>query len=957
MPRASPLLSSFNAGELSPNVEGRVEVQKYPNGCKRLENFIPLVQGPAKRRGGTRFVAELKDSSKRAWLVRFLFNTQQAYQLEFGDGYIRFFTNHGQVLVSGVAAYGAGTAYVPGDLVLQGGVNYYCIANTTGNAPPNGTYWHALTGSIYEIPSPYALADLTAADGTFNLRFVESNDVLYFVHGSYQPRKLSRFGATRWTLTTLTPAGGPFKTAQTNTTTVFASARTGTITLAASAAIFLAGHMGSLFQLEQKSILDVKQWEPGKAIALNDLRRSDGKNYKALNAATTGGNKPIHTEGSVYDGDTGVQWEFQDPGYGNATITAIPAAASKTITGAADNGAGLVRLLAVAHGFATGYRTVVAGVTGTTEANGTWTVTVIDADHFDLQGSAFVSAYVAGGTASTILGTLATATVNAAIPSNAVGGANASTRWAFGALSDIEGWPSRISFFKERLSLFRGQQYWLSVSGDYEVFTSKDDGGVVTADMAISGTLQADQVNDIQWAAPGDALIVGTAGAEFAIQSLTANQPFGPENVTAPPVSAYGSKPIAPVRVGDVFLFVQKSGLVLRDITYDPLYTKFRSFDQTVFADHIASSGILQLAHQQDPFSITWAMKASGALVAMTYSREQYESPPYGGWHRHPIGGSFAGGNAVVEAISTGPTPAGDRDELWMIVKRTINGVTKRYVEYMEAERRFNDDPEDSFYVDCGLTLNNTINATLTPGANAVTQTATGVIFAAGGAVFSAGDVGREIHYRYSTLGSDDLTLTWRTAKALITAYTDPTHVVCSINAAFPSASLIAANGWRMTVTTISGLGHLEGQTVDVLVNGATHPQRVVTAGAITLQDAGSKVHVGLHCPARLQTERLNAGGADGTSQGKTARINKAVIRFFESLGIKYGATFDSMDEIGFRTALDLMDNPPALYSGDLELDWPGDYNSNPWLCFEQSDPLPCTIIGVMPTVSTQDRG
>jgi hypothetical protein len=132
MPRAAPILSSFNAGELSPNVEGRVDIAKYGNGAKLLENFIPLIQGPAKRRAGTRFVADVKGYNK-AWLVRFEFNTQQAYVLEVGDQYIRFYANHGQVL-SG--------------------------------------------GSPYEIATPWLLADLTNSDGTFALRFTESNDVI-----------------------------------------------------------------------------------------------------------------------------------------------------------------------------------------------------------------------------------------------------------------------------------------------------------------------------------------------------------------------------------------------------------------------------------------------------------------------------------------------------------------------------------------------------------------------------------------------------------------------------------------------------------------------------------------------------------------------------------------------------------------------------------------------------------
>ena len=333
MARASPMLSSFNAGELSPNVEGRVDVAKYPNGCKTLEGYIPLIQGPAKRRGGTRFVAEVKDSSTRTWLVRFEFNTQQAYQLEFGDRYIRFFANHGQVITSGVAAYNGATAYVVGDLVTNAGTTYYCIAPTTGNAPPNATYWYAQTGNIYEIPTPWISADLTNADGTFGLRFVESNDVVYICHQSYAPRKLSRYGATNWQISTFTTRNGPFKPLNTTTTTVYASAQTGVgVIVIASSPIFSASHVGSLFYIGQASVLNVAQWEAGKAVALGARRRSNGVNYVALNAAPTGGNKPTHSSGAIYDGDTGVQWQYEDPGYGYGLITGFTSTTQVTMT-------------------------------------------------------------------------------------------------------------------------------------------------------------------------------------------------------------------------------------------------------------------------------------------------------------------------------------------------------------------------------------------------------------------------------------------------------------------------------------------------------------------------------------------------------------------------------------------------------------------------------------------------
>lgn len=833
MPRAAPLLSSFNAGELSPNLEGRAELSKYGAGAKTMENFIPIVQGPAKRRAGTRFVAEVKDSTKRTWLVRFEFNTQQGYVLEFGDQYIRFYTQHGQV-ISG--------------------------------------------GSPYEIATPWLSADLTNADGTFGLRFTESNDVVYICHQNYAPRKLSRSGPTSWSIATLVPTNGPFKIINTSASTVYASGQTGSVSVVASSGIFTSAMVGSLFYIGQKSVLNIKLWEAGKSITAGDRRRSNGMNYVALNTATTGGAKPNHTSGAVYDGDTGVQWQYEDPGYGYGIIT---------------------------------------GFTSTSQV----TLNVIKS-----------------------------------IPFYAVGAGNASTLWAYGAWSDVEGWPSQVNFYKERLVFGRGQNIWLSVSGDYENFSSKDDSGNVVADMAISLTLQSDKVNNLQWMSSNDALLCGTAGGEFAVQSITTNLPFGPDNVTAPTVSSFGSRNMIPVKIGEATLFIQRSGIKLRDIIYDYISNKFTSTDQNVMADHITQGGITQIAYQQEPYSIVWGVRADGRLVAMTYSREQFDSPPYGGWHNHPIGGTFAGGPAQVESLAVIPSPAGDKDEVWLIVKRTINGATKRYIEYLEYERRFNDDPQDSFYVDCALTLDNTKAATLTPGTGATVAGTTGVTFTAGSAIFASTDVGREIQVRYWTYAEDGKTRLYASSRAAITGYTSTTVVTATILQPFQSTALIASGGWRMTVTTITGLNHLEGQTVNILGDGATYPQQVVTSGTIVLPTPACKAQIGLPQRARLQTMRLNAGAGDGTSQGKTARINKVVIRLLESLGCKFGPKFGKLDEIDFRVVADQMDGPPGLYTGDQLVDFDADYSSDPWVCLETSEPQPCTVIAIMPINSTYDR-
>jgi len=196
----STIQRSLAGGEIAPSVQGRADQAKYQTGLKRCRNFVVMKHGGIKNREGTQYIAELKDSSIIGRLLKFVYNADQTYLLVAQNQTMRFIRNAAQITVSGVAAYNGATAYVPGDLVSSGGVNYYCKANTTGNAPPNATYWHPLTGSIYEIPTPYATADLDT------LQQAQSADVVTVVHPTYAIRELARTGHTAWTLSTVSMA-------------------------------------------------------------------------------------------------------------------------------------------------------------------------------------------------------------------------------------------------------------------------------------------------------------------------------------------------------------------------------------------------------------------------------------------------------------------------------------------------------------------------------------------------------------------------------------------------------------------------------------------------------------------------------------------------------------------------------------------------------------------------------
>lgn len=185
---------SFAGGEIAPALYGRADQVKYQTGLVTCRNFFVERHGGVSNRQGSQFLAEVKNSANRTYFLKFIFNDQQTYVIEAGDRYFRFYRDGARIVVSGVAAWSNAVNYVPGDLVLSGGVNYYCILAHINHVPPNATYWYALTGNIFEVPTPYLAADLSA------LKTDQSGDVVTITHQGYIPAELRRTGHTAWTL-------------------------------------------------------------------------------------------------------------------------------------------------------------------------------------------------------------------------------------------------------------------------------------------------------------------------------------------------------------------------------------------------------------------------------------------------------------------------------------------------------------------------------------------------------------------------------------------------------------------------------------------------------------------------------------------------------------------------------------------------------------------------------------
>ena len=444
-----------------------------------------------------------------------------------------------------------------------------------------------------------------------------------------------------------------------------------------------------------------------------------------------------------------------------------------------------------------------------------------------------------------------------------LGSATASANWSLGSFSDTTGHPSCVTFFEQRL-VFAGttsqpQTIFFSKSGDYENMDA-NIGGTVADDDAIIYTIASNQVNAIRFMTATRTLIIGTAGGEFTVSGGGTDNAITPTNILIKKQSNHGAANVDAIAVGNATLFLQRAKRKIRELAYNFDVDGYIAPDMTILAEHISEGGLTQMAYQQEPNQIIYAVRGDGELIGLTYQREQQVTA----WHRHIFGGVFGAGNAVCESVAVIPTDDTEY-EVYVIVKRTINGATRRFVEYINN-------------FDFTETDNTTFN------------------------------------------------------------FLD---------------SALAYSG--SAVTTISGLDHLEGQTVSVLANGATHPDKTVSSGSITLDRSSTNVKVGLSYSSILQTMRLDAGSQNGTSQGKTKRIYEITIRLYESVGVEVGESLDNMERIPFRTSADPMDQGIPPFTGDKAVEFRGNYDTDGFIFVRQTQPLPLTILSLYPELQTND--
>lgn len=685
--------ASMAGGEIAPSMWGRTDLAKYLISLARCRGGIITPTGAWVNRPGTKYIAEVKNSTKRVRLLTFKFGGDQNFALEFGEQYIRFYKDGGRVLQS-IAAWSAGISYSLGDYVTYGGQVYGSLVDPNLNHQPDisPVQWVLTTAPVYEISTPYLAADLAG------LRFTQNGDVVTITSPSYAPRELRRITNTNWTLTAIGFWNDPAPVGASMGISAAIAEAAGPIARFAVTAVYADGRESF------PRITHAVQYPANTAVGLqlpftDDMAPVEYRVYRAWTDFIT--NHVLLT--FDYIGSIKPALAGTIPPYGGSGPSLFTAAADGTRhppmwsnpfvgspTAWAQNTSYKVGARVTANGNT--YECIWAGKSATTGTGPAATVGVIrDGPAYRVPAKAYNV-----GDKFEIFGMIATVSIMG------VSAADTHTlSWATGHFQDGTMWYDIVSAFGDPLE---GAVYWKYVQAGtapstypivaahfeqrkvygntpekpYALWLSKVGSfnnfdqhlPVLDSDPIVALRLDSVLYEEIRWLLPLRALLSGTTEAVWLISgSQGANDVLTSSSFRARPQTYRGAGGVPPIIVGNSALVVSPLGNVVHDLLFDFMSDSYKSNDLTVMATHLFEGHqIVEWAYAPYPYNVDWAVREDGVLLGLTYVREH----EIVAWHWHDTQGSFESICAVKEGNDYG---------VYVAVNRTINGLTKRYIE------------------------------------------------------------------------------------------------------------------------------------------------------------------------------------------------------------------------------------------------------------------------------------
>jgi hypothetical protein len=455
-------------------------------------------------------------------------------------------------------------------------------------------------------------------------------------------------------------------------------------------------------------------------------------------------------------------------------------------------------------------------------------------------------------------------------------------------------------------------------------------------------------------------LVIHTSNGEYVANGNQFNA-ITPTTINLVQNGYAGSALLVPVSIGSTALFVQARGNILRDLQYSIYSTTFAGKDTTLYAPQLFENQTITCMDWQQIYnSIIWVIQSNGALLGMTYIKDQ----EMWAWHHHDSV------NGIVEQVCV--VPEGISDTVYFIIKRIVNGATVRYIESLAA-REFTDLIllSDAIFTDSSLTFDgrNTGPTTMLATTSAGWTPQDNLTLTASASFFVSGDVGNEIVLQQIADGTQINTATDQPyslgsviaqVKLSIIGYTSAIIVEVQPNQDVPTWAQVALTTWGKAVHSFSGLNHLEGQAISaqgdgsVVYNAVTDlTPTVVSGGAFTTSKNYMVLTAGLPITAQLQT--LPVEGAGRTAMGNQQQlVMETTVTLYNSRGGFYGQDLQHLKQWKQR-GLDKepMNDNPALFTGPTIIPTQGTWETTGQVAAQQTDPLPLAISAVIITTET----
>jgi hypothetical protein len=946
---------SFSGGEISPSLYARVDTAKYATGVRTLRNMIVMRHGGAQNRPGFKFIKEVADSTKTTRLIEFIFNADQTYILEFGDETMRVFKDGVQqtdltLTITGitnanpaVVTY-TGTDPSSGDEVfiegIAGGLGEYLnnrnflIANvdagnntfelqyksgTNVNSTAMGSWSSGGTAKrVYELATPYAETDLSS------LKYVQSGDVITFAHPSYAPYELSRTGDTSWTIEPIelfADIAAPSDVVHAGaTSTVFTVTN---VTTANPAVFTTATHSYNTNDIVQISNI---WWGFDPGAIETRVGKIPTATYKITVLSTTTFSAVKTSDGTNLRIPSGYDWidnaSYRPKAKRVETASGTPAFPYEYV------------VTSVNKEF---QESEPSASVGTTDAPSTgspgvisWTA-VTGAESYNVyKRSQGVYGFIGNTTYAFFRDTGITANTDERPPER---------RNLFLGSNDF---PSAVGYVQQRLTFANTnnepEKIWMSRTGKFKSFMvstpSQDDDSVAF-------NLAGKNVNEIKHLLEIGRPIIFTSGGEWSLDG-NGGGTITPFEINPKQHTYNGSGDLRPIVIDGSAVYVQARGSIIRDLLFSFQTDGYSGSDLTIFSAHLFDGyTIVAWAYQQSPHSVLWAVRNDGVLLGLTYVREQQMLA----WHRHDTDGTVVDINVV---------PEGTEDAVYILVERTIDGSTKKYIERLT--NRYYGDIEDAVFVDSSYSRDgrHTGATTMTLSGGTTWAYDETLTLTASAGTFTTDYVGDQIHIT----GSDGSII-----RFTIDAYTSTTVVTGRPNKTVPaSMRSTAISTWSHAIDRLTGLWHLEGEDVSVFADGfvVANPNNdsydtvTVTNGVAQLDKPYAVINVGF--PYLSDVETLDIDTPNGeTVSDKHKNISRVSMYVESSRGIWAGSATpvssvkDGLYELKIRND-ENYDSPVELKTDVVTVNIQPEWNSNGRVFVRQIDPVPLTILSVMPT-------